>query len=307
MSSDGLTSVLACPVERAPLHRDADGTWSGECGHHYAPGQYGFLELFAPDDPARGLETVVGHCAAAQEHGGGRLYDAYLRDWLVAGGATRVLDAGCGPATTVGAMRADGLEAYGIDLPGAARAWDAPAADHLVCGNVTRLPFADDAFDATTTIGVVEHVGTTTGHLTLAADHREQRWRFARELVRVTRPGGRILLSCPNRWFPIDVQHGPNDDETHSAWRTRVFERTGLNVHPVTDGYHLASYGDVARWFGTERWRPLPLAGYFGFAAFERQGALAAAGTAARAYVEHLPAPLRRTPLNPYVLVEIVV
>jgi SAM-dependent methyltransferase len=302
-----VTTVIACPVDHGGLHVGPDGAWSGHCGHRYPRGAHGFLELFAPDDPARTLETVVAHCAPDQERGGDRLFDAYLRGWLARSDATRVLDAGCGPGTAVAAMRDAGLDAYGVDLPGAARAWDPAWADHLVCGNVARLPFADDAFDATTTIGVVEHVGTTTGHLTLAPDHRAARLRFARERGRVTRPGGRILLSCPNKWFPVDVQHGPNDAETHSAWRTRVFERTGLNVHQVVGEYHLASYRDVARWFPTERWSALPLDGWFGFSAFERRGALAPVATAARAYVEHLPAALRRTPLNPYVLVEVTV
>jgi SAM-dependent methyltransferase len=307
MSTGELGAVLACPVDHAPLHAATRDEWSGACGHRYAPGPHGFLELFAPDDPTRGLETVVAHCAPDQERGGGRLFDAYLRDWLAAGSATRVLDAGCGPATTVATMRAAGLDAYGVDLPGAARSWRAENADHLVCGNVAHLPFTDDAFDATTTIGVVEHVGTRTGHFTLAPDHLAQRWQFARELVRVTRPGGRILLSCPNKWFPIDVQHGPNDDPTRYTLRTRFFDRTGLNVHPVVGEYHLASYRDVGRWFATERWRALPLAGYFGFTAFERGGASARVAAVARAYVEHLPGALRRTPLNPYVLVEVTV
>jgi SAM-dependent methyltransferase len=31
--------------------------------------------------------------------------------------------------------------------------------------------------------------------------------RYAAEMVRVTRPGGRLLLFAPNRWYPVE-QHG---------------------------------------------------------------------------------------------------
>lgn len=55
------------------------------------------------------------------------------------------------------------------------------------------LPFADGTFDAVLTNEVIEHV----------ADDRLS----AAELVRVLRPGGRIVLFCPNRWYPVE-QHG---------------------------------------------------------------------------------------------------
>jgi SAM-dependent methyltransferase len=47
-----------------------------------------------------------------------------------------------------------------------------------------RLPFADASFEATVSIEVIEHV--------------EDQFAFLRELVRVTRPGGLILVTTPN-------------------------------------------------------------------------------------------------------------
>jgi SAM-dependent methyltransferase len=55
------------------------------------------------------------------------------------------------------------------------------------------LPFADHAFDVVLSNEVIEHVADDA--------------LSAREMVRVLRTGGRIVLFCPNRWYPVE-QHG---------------------------------------------------------------------------------------------------
>jgi SAM-dependent methyltransferase len=56
-----------------------------------------------------------------------------------------------------------------------------------------RLPFAANTFDLVFSNEVIEHV--------------ENDALYAAEMVRVVKPGGRILLFCPNRWYPVE-QHG---------------------------------------------------------------------------------------------------
>jgi SAM-dependent methyltransferase len=53
------------------------------------------------------------------------------------------------------------------------------------------LPFEDDTFDIAFSNAVLEHVG----------DRDDQR-RFVHELCRVA---GRVFISTPNRWFPIEL------------------------------------------------------------------------------------------------------
>jgi SAM-dependent methyltransferase len=55
------------------------------------------------------------------------------------------------------------------------------------------LPFGDGSFDVVLTNEVIEHV----------ADDRVS----AAEMVRVLSRGGRLVLFCPNRWYPVE-QHG---------------------------------------------------------------------------------------------------
>lgn len=305
MRTDGLPVVVACPTDRGALEAVGSSYRCTVCGQEFARGSHGYLELFESEDPAARLDTAAAHPASGLERGEVRLYESYLREWLGGFGAERVLDAGCGTGLVVRAMLDDGIDGYGIDLPGSANGWGAEEFDHdrYFCGNVTRLPFRDGTFDAVLTVGVIEHVGTKTGQITLRADYATQRAQFASELLRVTRPNGRILLSGPNKRFPIDIQHGPTDAHTRAPLRSWMFQRTGLNVHRTFGRYHLASYADVDRWFRGHRWRALSLEGYFGFSSFQDSGSRMA--RAARRYANDLPAAFRRTALNPYVLVEV--
>lgn len=301
-----MPNPLCCPHDQQPLDQVGD-RYRCLTGHEYSRGPHGYWEVARAGSPALRLQTTSEHCAAIQETGGQRVYERYLRSWLESVGANTVLDAGCGIGQDVVEMNRDGLRAIGVDVSSVAGMWSGLGRDggSFVVGDVTSLPFPSGSFDAVISLGVVEHVGTINGHLTLAVDYREKRARFAAELERVTRPGGKVLIACPNKRFPIDIQHGPNDGITTPAVRTKVFQRTGINVHPTWGRYHLASYGDLRRWFGAHRVRPLPLSGYFGFSALDRTGTLSALRRAAQGYVNRLPAPLRSTSLNPYVLAEV--
>lgn len=53
----------------------------------------------------------------------------------------------------------------------------------------TALPYASGSFDVTMSMSTVDHVVSADG-----------RARFVAELARVTRPGGSVVLTVPNRW-----------------------------------------------------------------------------------------------------------
>ncbi|MBO0894480.1 MAG: class I SAM-dependent methyltransferase [Acidimicrobiales bacterium] len=285
----------------------ADGALRCVKGHRYTTGEAGYLELAPPGSIALSADTTSPHYAEIQLGGGERVIREYLLPWLSGFGTTRVLDAGCGLGVGLEAMAAGGLDAWGVDMASVAGRWRELGRnpERFFVADVAALPFRDGLFDAVVTLGVIEHVGTTTGHLTLAPDYRNTRQRFMDELVRVTRSGGRVLVAAPNKSFPIDLQHGPNDAATYAPLRTRIFERFGVNVHPVHGRYHLVTYRDLRTWARGRPVRPLPLAGYFGFSALERPGVPTPVGTVAKAWVERMPSQLRASPLNPYVLAEI--
>jgi SAM-dependent methyltransferase len=100
------------------------------------------------------------------------------------------LDVGCGAGDYAGLLTQAGCDrAVGIDL-----ALRPPLATrHAVSYAVTaseRLPFAGASFDGALVNEVLEHVddeGATLG-----------------ELHRVLRPGARLVVFSPNRWFPFE-------------------------------------------------------------------------------------------------------
>ncbi len=135
-------------------------------------------------DPAAVIRTLDGF---AEIEGLAAARDALLAD-LRLGPGQRVLEAGCGPATALpallGRVGATGTVA-GIDPTTAfieearrrAAACGAANTEYRE-GDIREIPYPDAAFDATFCDKVLIHVGPTE--------------QAVREMVRVTKPGGRV-------------------------------------------------------------------------------------------------------------------
>jgi SAM-dependent methyltransferase len=114
-----------------------------------------------------------------------------------------ILDAGCGTGGTTIELRRFG-HVVGVDL-----AWEAlePARGRglrqLAQGSVERLPFQDASFDVATSFEVVYHLGVTNDAAAL------------REIRRVLRPGGVLLLRVPAH----DWLRGEHDRLVHTRHR----------------------------------------------------------------------------------------
>jgi len=105
----------------------------------------------------------------------------------------RILDVGCGMGMYTHAFLRFSPEVYGIELE-ADRAREAHGRARGVMQAVGEaLPFKAESFDVVFSHEVLEHVS-------------DDRWA-ARELTRVTRPGGRIVIFVPNRLYPYET-HG---------------------------------------------------------------------------------------------------
>jgi len=109
---------------------------------------------------------------------------------LPAGGPRRrALDAGCGSGFQTALLEALGYESHGIDIsPGllavARRRLKRPA---LVLASLEALPYAGERFD------VVTCCGSTLSFV-------EAPEQALREIGRVLRPGGTLLLECEHKW-----------------------------------------------------------------------------------------------------------
>lgn len=142
----------------------------------------------------------------------------------------RILDCGSGDDLFGPYLRREGNRVISLDLDeGALR--KTPGAG--VVASCADMPFVDDYFDAVWACAIIEHS---------AADSLP-------EMIRVTRPGGRIVAVTPNRHSPFDPLKRLVSMKTWAEGRGHV---------RLYDRRELSSYGEV---IGETRF--VPFMGWF--------------------------------------------
>lgn len=260
----------------------------------------GFISTAA--DPSRPVYRALDpeYAASQQDDNVGKTRE-YLAPILRRVGARTALDAGCGVGATVRALLDSGFDAYGFDLLEHIPQWcrlELPRERFVVTDPLRLdLPFDDGVFDVVFSLGVLEHVGTTDGHATRRSDYHEIRQQWTRELFRVTRIGGHLLLGGPNRGFPIDTAHGLDAEATRIEHA--ISRLVGISVHRTWGGYFLWSYSDLRRYLSglPVQITPLSIGGLLNFSRVPRPF-----GALARTYVRLLPRQFLGTGFNPWVM-----
>ena len=163
----------------------------------------------------------------------------------------RVLEAGGGVGMYASQFRrryTESVELFDIELPRVAQAWQ--EVPHSIVAAAEHLPYPSDYFDTILSHEVLEHV----------VDDRAA----AREMVRVLKPGGRIVIFVPNRWYPFET-HGhfwkgtyhfgntplinylPNFWRNKLAPHVKAYTKRGLRTlfdgQPVKIAHHRRIYG----------------------------------------------------------------
>ncbi len=113
----------------------------------------------------------------------------------------RILENGCGIGMYAERLQQDGGQVIGLEYD-FDRAYQAhQRVERIVNAAGEALPFPDNSFDLILSHEVIEHVQDDA--------------QAIREMIRVLRPGGRLVLFCPNRGYPF---------ETHGIyWRGRYY------------------------------------------------------------------------------------
>jgi SAM-dependent methyltransferase len=152
-------------------------------------------------------------------HGRRRVLDAVLQGVDIPHGA-RLLDAGCGSGRTLNELARLG-EAHGMELNPAGVAAARARGHHVLEGRVEAIPFEDASFDVVTCLDVIEHTDDGAA---------------LRELRRVTRPGGRLVVTVPAHpglWSRHDEVNGHRRRYTRKTLR-QAAEGTGWAVERLT-------------------------------------------------------------------------
>jgi SAM-dependent methyltransferase len=211
--------------------------------------------------------------------------------------AARVLENGCGVGMYLAPLRRalNTSWVYGLeyDLARAAEAGRRQMPALVVCGAGEQLPYPSNSFDVVLSNEVIEHV-------------QDDRQALA-EMARVLKPGGRLILFCPNRWYFVET-HGiywrgryhfgniPLVNYLPDIWRNRLAPHvraytahglrrllSGLPLHIVTQtrifgGYDnlIARLGPLGRliraWLYAAEKTPLNIAGLSHLLVAEKRG-----------------------------------
>ncbi|WP_420645626.1 methyltransferase domain-containing protein [Candidatus Leptofilum sp.] len=186
-----------------------------------------------------------------------------IQEWIDLTNAT-ILDNGCGLGTYLDAFASFTPHRFGLELELDRAQKALSVTPGIVQAKGETLPFVSDNFDFVFSNEVIEHV-------------EDDRLAMA-EMVRVTKPSGRILIFCPNRWYPVE-QHGiywrgtykfgniplvnylPNSLRNRLAPHVRTYTKRGLlalfhglSVKLVHHGRIFGGYDNIERrWPGFGR------------------------------------------------------
>jgi len=135
-------------------------------------------------------------------------------------GPERIVDVGCGEGYVLSRLKSPTI--VGVDVSEAAVRQAAHASDAVVIRSYAEsLPFCDSYFDAAICSEVLEHTINPK--------------KVLEELVRVVRPGGRIILSIPNEPFINRIKD--------AVWSLGLFNIIFPNVpRRQDDEWHLHSF-----------------------------------------------------------------
>jgi SAM-dependent methyltransferase len=121
----------------------------------------------------------------------------------------RLLEIGCARGTFLERAVRAGFDAVGVEVsPGASKAAGERTGVSVFTGSLEEASFEDTSFDVICGWDVIEHVPHPGA--------------FLNEIHRILKPGGRLLLSCPNV----------------AAWPRKVFRRRWWTLRPDQHLWH---------------------------------------------------------------------
>ncbi|KUI42690.1 SAM-dependent methyltransferase [Mycobacterium sp. IS-1590] len=178
-----------------------------------------------PDLPLTGERTVPG---LAEENYWFRRHEVVYEQMADRCADRDVLEAGCGEGYGANLLADVARRVIGLD-------YDESTVAHVRAryprvdmrhGNLAELPLADGSVDVVVNFQVIEHLW--------------DQGQFVRECLRVLRPGGRLLMSTPNR-----ITFSPGRDTPINPFHTRELNAGELTELLTTEGFAVEGVSGV--------------------------------------------------------------
>ena len=134
--------------------------------------------------------AVEGYLATAFLLGREKIDRILYRELERCGTGARVLDAGCGTGSQLAEIAGRGFDVVGLEPAIEMRriAIEANPGVEIGSGSITAMPFPDASFDVVIALEVLRYLPETDNDLA---------WK---EMLRVLRPGGTLIVTLVNRW-----------------------------------------------------------------------------------------------------------
>lgn len=248
---------LVCPLCQGELQFGSSRIICSGCAEEYVY-EGGFPNLIRGGEfPDEWLPERIEYEALAASHLAADYWIPTFRR-LLAGttGRPRVLSLGCGAGKDVDLLAAADFDVVGIDCGTRCKAWSQREQKNRFFGaNGKHLPFKNESFDLVYCGCVFPHVGVEGDSRKVLPNYFEERLAIAREMTRVLRPDGSIVVSSPNRLFPLDIFHGRTPAHPYP------------HINPPTSRFLLSrnDYWKLFRASGCTMFRLLPVSGYWPF------------------------------------------
>jgi SAM-dependent methyltransferase len=148
----------------------------------------------------------------------------------------RVLDVACGEGYGSAFLARSAAYVAGVDvspeaIAHAERTYARPGSLDFVQASCTRLPFPDLSFDVAVSFETLEHI--------------EGQEAFLDELARVLKPGGVLVLSCPNKLEYSDKRGFANEFHVKELYREELAELVGARFPECVWHGHRATFYSV--------------------------------------------------------------
>jgi len=248
---------LVCPCCHGQLNEEIDTIECLDCNQSFEI-KLGFRDLVIGgrfDDPT-GESLMLYEEKSNEDLTKNYWLPLFAKIWPDSTSSKRLLSVGCGTGVDIDLLTDDGYNSIGIDNGNRTNVWPRRSYhERLVMANGLHLPFDDESFDAVYCGCVFPHVGVIGDSFIVSDTYHEDRLDLAREMTRVLKPKGRIIVSSPNRYFPFDIFHG-RDEGSYKVRATKP-----------SDPF-LLSIGDYKKLFfkaGCNYSDSLPVDNYWGF------------------------------------------
>lgn len=144
------------------------------------------------------------------------LYRELIRKYVSSG--DRLLDAGCGRYLEFSKELFDDVQVVGIDLEETLDTHN-QRSPYAIRGDLDQLPFPSNSFDVVISRSVVEHL--------------ENPGQVFREFYRILKPGGKVILSTPNKYDYVSIIAWMTPYSWHRAMVSKILQVPEDDIFPT--------------------------------------------------------------------------